>query len=460
MTSRTYYRSAGLIVLLVAGCSSSTPLDPIISGLVAKDVLDDAEQAANTLLYNAEASVHNEVNHAANEMLVVVAEARRGIGESAEKVCKSLSNDRKAIVQQVYEFAQELEKLEDLSVTIEDNVALDLDLLVDRVPFLKDRKTIRRLDGIQQLKSERPYYAIEITGSGIGIPQSDRAATIRTLSISETNVISSCKIEPIDIHRVRIKIPNAVLDQHFETDQLAVVKCGIDVGWKNPETGKLLENIKFPFAVYLYAKIAGVVDVNGERETFGWKSAGFFTQTGSSPNNHCSGDCDDADSYPTKNKNHPFSKTWSIPDFNRSPPYQEGNMRLVKAGSFIKQTTNAPVSAAISISKDGSSMTMSGTTNTVSATFQVNGATERFSRMEVESVASSVPAEFGSVMKIRLPVGTKASLLKFKTSWGDTQQHTLIQSGNIGKYLRVTGFSQVGDEDVYTIEVFPPTHLN
>ena len=186
--SKTICVAALLIlpILFLVGCTGATSvdiLDKLIAGKVAGDVLDKAEGKANNLLLSAENTGNNLVSHSSNEMQVLIAQARRALGEEAKKVTSSLSNDRKALVQAVFEMSQKLEKGQEGIINIQDDVSINLDEIINRVPLLKDRLTIQRIKGIQHLKSSVPNYYLEFTGSGIGIPQNNRQAKITKFSV-------------------------------------------------------------------------------------------------------------------------------------------------------------------------------------------------------------------------------------------------------------------------------------
>jgi hypothetical protein len=282
-------RAIVALVFVATGCGSA--VSTVLAGKVAGDVVEDARQAANELLGQAERSGSALIARSANEMSVLAANATQMLGSELGTNVEKLSTEHRLLLEQLDQTRRTAESMKAGAFDVKDSTVLDLQrLLGDSVIGAEYSFLVQRVEGITQLRKPGGEYVISVTGIGFGT-DSDRL----------TSKITSVKVDgkPVRFRETKarawlshIAIPQPLVEPLFKEHALEVVPVTIDVAVdrKNRIWGSKATQHQVPLYVTLMPRAAGQITVSYGGPRKDWVVVANQQYSYTTPDHHQRGD--------------------------------------------------------------------------------------------------------------------------------------------------------------------------
>jgi hypothetical protein len=201
-----------LITLPLAISLQSTPQNPVgivVAGAATSVFLDKLSEKANNVVQNAGAVGSLLASKAARDVQLEIMAARIQLHDELNQNWDRLDAEKISLLQQLNssldQISQDIGKVSQM----QDDLVLDVDSTLNRIPFLKDVKTIRRIWGASQYYRPNGIYIITIHGnifdSGAGAPD----VSIGGRPLSTPPIMSP----PYD---VKLEIPANQINDRFQ----------------------------------------------------------------------------------------------------------------------------------------------------------------------------------------------------------------------------------------------------
>jgi len=198
-----------LTLMLGPGTTAQNPVGIVAAGVTTGIFLDKLTEKANNIVQNAGAVGSLLASKAARDIQLEIMAARIQLHDELNQNWDRLDAEKVSVLTQINssldQVTQDIGKVSEM----QDDLVLDVDSTLNRVPFLKDVKTIRRIWGASQYYRPNGIYVVTIHGnifdSGAGAPD----VNIGGRQLSNAPIVSP----PYD---VKLEIPANLLNDRFQ----------------------------------------------------------------------------------------------------------------------------------------------------------------------------------------------------------------------------------------------------
>lgn len=272
-------------VTLVAGALAGKQVSKIIADLklTAVNLLSQADNTGNAM-----------ISHAANEANVLAQNLSFQFRDRLDQTFDRLDDAEKKLLIEAEAMRTSLAQVVDKAYDAKDTLAVDLNRLVDRFPFLSKGFFLQSVRGIAYFPGAGDYK-LKVTASTLGIDE-----------LVKTNVSMTIDGKPINDLQVDqslqrgqaiITVPNAVISPKFSDSDLMLVKAVVTFNverqrgiWPFKWTSKE-GPFEVPLTFSLYPRTAAIVTPTARAPVYAWTPAGSVAVSKDTPDRHCDSDC-------------------------------------------------------------------------------------------------------------------------------------------------------------------------
>lgn len=454
--------------LTLTSCAALTGggISAAVTTMSADEIISDAKKAIDTSIANAQIAGDQMINHAAYELDFTIQQIDHKLGIHRKSLVKDLDKSLQKALSQVDSFTKALNDGAYTLRTIEDDLSLDLQKTLGNIPFVDSPYTLRLIKGIQQVKLNKTSYYLTLVGSGFGEVTDTTKTEIVKFSINGTDINNSVSIYQRHRNSIVLEIKNESLSPYFQ-DILAVATIELTAAemkrasQKNNKW-KVNSNIPYQFRMYLHPRSASEIEVFGEGEYFEFVNNGNFCHDFTSPNNHCSDDCDESNSFPL-GRGYRYVGEAIVPNYKARPPYEIGNNRLTSKGlkrEFISGPNGWQSGHAQQIVENGKKMRFAFNVWTRPVTWKVCTEKETYQSVGYKPYNLKISVPYGDTFKIRLPKDPK--LNEFKLTLPSQKRINGVLSENksyLNNRFKIIKMEVIGEETVVIAQLLPPAHV-
>jgi hypothetical protein len=252
---------------------AQNPLGVAVSGLVAKDVINDASKAADDAIGHAQMAGSALISQGASQLAVLEQNAGLIMAGDLDKFGRDLSVDEENLLGQVYSLTQQVKAAKDGAYKLKDSTAIDVASLTGALPFVKVPYFIQRIDGLAHVNSDSDYH-MDVAAYGI-TPGTEGSASEVTVINASTKTIIPTTVSVTHKGEAQVIFANATLASMFDSKKVVVLPViltvtvvdtkGFIIHWhkKTQITAKV--------ALSLFPKVAGTVTVTAFIPQYAWK---------------------------------------------------------------------------------------------------------------------------------------------------------------------------------------------
>ena len=380
--------------------------------------------------------------------------------DSEDKLVSSLDKNRRALLAEVLRFRNTLEETGRQLNTIEDDVVLDIDKVLNRVPFAKDKIVLRRVKGTTQIYSDRTdsFYSTYLTATGIGEASNTSATKLESMKLGGKELLNNSLVQPAGPNQVEVRLPSDEVNTLFK--ELEVANIPVEIQLSYSKKGKERDRITHKFWMFLHPKIAGNVVIAVTGPEYEWVESGVFSFDQKGRNNHCNGDCDkdDKGDWPI---GYDPTKDWYRRDVKgfRAPPNKEGDIKLVKASIKLDEGGKPDHDWDVSAQIENNGKTLAGgwkprthpNQYVISATklrYSVKNPNAEFDKKEFDY-------EYGKIYSYQTKKDANSPTVKARFFAGANLEELMNTETILGNRLEVLEIKESGDFRTYSFRFLP-----
>jgi len=186
------------------------------AGITTSALLDKLSDKANNVVQNAGAVGSLVASKAARDIQLEIMAARIQLHDELNQNVDRLDQQKVSVLKEIDSSLTQISNDISRVSEMQDDLVLDIDGVLNRVPFLKDVKTIRRIWGASQYYRPNGIYIVTLHGNifdtGAGAPD----VTVGGRHLSAPPIVQP----PYD---VRLEIPASMLNDRFQDRKLTQV---------------------------------------------------------------------------------------------------------------------------------------------------------------------------------------------------------------------------------------------
>jgi len=251
------------------------------------DLIDQANHTGNAL-----------VARAANEANVLSENLSLLFQDNMDQVFDQLSEEKQLLLIEAEKIRQNITDVGNTAYEIKDTIALDLNALLSKVPFIEDKFFLQAVRGLSYLP-QKSEYVIDIYGTTLGI-QEDVSTNINVINKSEGNkvVIQNVRVDQSQQRfKAKIYIPNNELSGLIDDRTLKIVQLDLEFNINRKKRRWLFkrdvtEQVVIPIYISLFPRLAGTIKIESKVPTYDWKQVGSIEESYQTPNRNCRKDCE------------------------------------------------------------------------------------------------------------------------------------------------------------------------
>jgi hypothetical protein len=249
--------SALCLALLVLPCRVSNAQDPVtiaVAGITTSVLLDKFDEKANNIVQNAGGVGSLLASKVARDIQLEIMAARIQLHDELNQNWDRLDQEKVSVLKEIDSSLNQVTKNIGQVAQMQDDLVLDVDSTLNRIPFLKDVRTVRRIWGASQYYRPNGIYIVTIHGnifdSGAGVP----AVTVGGRPLSSPAIINppyDCKLE----------IPSKLINDLFQDRKITQVDVVLkqrhyarDYSWQVWRPEYATEPQTFKFTLELFPK--------------------------------------------------------------------------------------------------------------------------------------------------------------------------------------------------------------
>ncbi len=293
-----------LVALAIAlGALACVPLSAqaqatVVAGMLAgkkvSEIIDQLRMTAVNLLAQADNTGNAMISHGANEANVLAQNLSFQFRDRLDQTFDRLGDDEKLLLIEADEMRTTLAQTVDKAYDAKDTLAVDLNRMLDRFPFLRKGFFLQSVRGIAYFPGAA-NYKLKVTASTLGIDENLQTAVAMS--------VDGKPIENLEVDQAQqrgqaiITVPNAVISPKFSDADLVLVKAVItfDVERKHgfgPFKWTSKEGpFEVPLTLSLYPRTAATITPTARAPVYAWTSAGSMAVSKDTPDRHCSSRC-------------------------------------------------------------------------------------------------------------------------------------------------------------------------
>jgi hypothetical protein len=430
-----------VVLLLCLGFGSKgepqTVVNTIVTGQVARNLLDEAATQAQALLLSAQQNANATLARLANELNVAAANLRIAIGQDVDKKIGALSIEIQKASNALAALLAESRQFRIGIVDLKDSTVLDIKDIFDDTWLASGRTGffVQRIDGLLQLEqSLGGSYRVGVFGLGFGPKSEERSGDIEWIKLGGRYV--RARTHTPRAHYTELEIQNAELASLFKNRQLVSIPLQIGVVVR---TDRVLSSIRGPleerhvvtFHLSLLSTYAGSVKVYSESPTESWVTVGPVSF---------------AHTTPTVGNWQGFSTETSVPI----------NEQFIGPTSYTHHSHGCGWTRGWStaIVNEGHTLRLTGEIQGASCAAQYHATLQRKTAGPNSTAIAEQELQYGQLVTVDLPPGTKWWRVMGVSA---TRRPIDIVKCGSDETLQCVDVTSVGDITKVTFKVLPPT---
>jgi len=211
--------SAFSVALVMIACRVSNAQDPVgilVAGATTGAVLDKLDSVANNIVQNAGGVGSLLVTKAARDIQLEIMAARIQLHDELNQNWDRLDQEKISVLKEFESSLMQVSKDIGQVSQIQDDLVLDVDSTLNRIPFLKDVKTVRRIWGASQYYRPNGIYIVTIRGNIF-----DSSANVPDVTIGGRTLATKPIVKPP--YDCQLEIPGSMLNDLFQDRKLVQV---------------------------------------------------------------------------------------------------------------------------------------------------------------------------------------------------------------------------------------------
>lgn len=262
----------------------------VLVGKKVSQIINDLNLAGSQLIAQAGATGNGMISHAGNEANVLAKNVSFELRDRMDQTFERLDDAEKKLLIEVERTRQSLLEVVDKAYDAKDTMAVDLNRILDRFPFLSKGFFIQSVRGVAYFPGSSDYK-MKVTASTLGIDE--KVKTTVSVVVDDKPLEDASVDQSLQRGQAVITIPNSALSGKFNEREMVLVKAKLTFnverqkGW-----GIFTRTVKegpfeVPLTLALYPRIAATITPTSMAPTYAWVATGSMSQDLSTPNRHC-----------------------------------------------------------------------------------------------------------------------------------------------------------------------------
>ena len=284
----------GLLAAPTASQGQVTLVAGALAGKQVSKIIADLKLTAVNLLSQADNTGNAMISHAANEANVLAQNLSFQFSDRLDQTFDRLDDAEKKLLIEAEAMRTSLAQVVDKAYDAKDTLAVDLNLLLDRFPFLSKGFFLQSVRGIAYFPGAGDYK-LKVTASMLGIDELVKTNVSMTIDGKPLNDLQVD--QSLQRGQAIITVPNAVISPKFSDTDLVLVKA---VATFNVERQRGFWPFKWtskegpfevPLTISLYPRTAATVTPTARAPVYAWTTAGSIAVSKDTPDRHCERRC-------------------------------------------------------------------------------------------------------------------------------------------------------------------------
>jgi hypothetical protein len=200
----------GAVLLLRFGEARAQGIGTVaVAGITTSMLLDKLQDKANNIVQNAGAVGSLLASKAARDIELEIAAARIQLHDESNEQWDHLDQQKISVLKEMDSSLTQISNDIGQVSQMQDDLVLDIDGTLNRIPFLKDVRTVRRIWGASQYYRPNGIYIVTLHGNIFDVGGGTPSVTIGGRPLSTTPIVSP----PYD---VRLEIPASLINDRFQ----------------------------------------------------------------------------------------------------------------------------------------------------------------------------------------------------------------------------------------------------
>src|ERR1035438_3088358 len=160
--------SALCLALLILPCRVSNAQDPatiLVAGITTSAFLDKLQEKANNIVQNAGGVGSLLASKVARDIQLDIMATRIQLHDELNQNWDRLDQEKVSVLKEIDSSLNQVTKNIGQVSQMQDDLVLDVDSTLNRIPFLKDVRTVRRIWGASQYYRPNGIYIVTIHGN-------------------------------------------------------------------------------------------------------------------------------------------------------------------------------------------------------------------------------------------------------------------------------------------------------
>lgn len=280
---------AGILLLFEATQEANADLGSWLFGDVADDAagkLDEiSKKRVRELLEGSKAVSEQAIKQGAkegrllgvqlgNELAVLTASAGFVMGNELDKSIGQVDNKLLPLLQQIQRITVRLEQAKDAAIDVEQLSFLDIESIIDQIPFVDRVLAVKRISGVSVIESNVQFHNLAFRGPDFG-GDTDEVRTTFVLVVDGKGMQPDIQTRIPASSEVVFKLPQSLFSGKFSDREIVTVPAKLKV--RRIEEGILADvvrELEVPFSLALLPRRTGHIQVTESRPQFEWIRAG------------------------------------------------------------------------------------------------------------------------------------------------------------------------------------------
>lgn len=285
---------SGLVFVPAHVEAQGTIIVGVLAGKQISKIIADLKLTAVNLMAQADNSGNAMLSHAANEANVLAQNLSFQFRDRLDQTFDRLGDQEKLLLIEAENMRTSLAQTVDKAYDAKDTLAIDLNRMLDRFPFLSNGFFVQSVRGIAYFPGAG-NYKLKVTASTLGID-----ANLKT---NVTMAIDGKPVESLEVDQSQqrgqafITLPNAVMSPKFSDKDLVLVKAILTfnverkrgfwpIRWTSKEGP-----FEVPLTLSLYPRTAATITISARAPIYAWVPVGSITVSKDTPDRHCESHC-------------------------------------------------------------------------------------------------------------------------------------------------------------------------
>jgi hypothetical protein len=406
-----------LTLVSAAADAQTTIVATVLAGKKVSEIIEQVRMAGVSLLSQADSSGNAMIAHGANEANVVATNLSFQFRDRLDQTFDRLNDQEKQLLIEADSLRSDLTKLGDKAYDAKDTLAVDLNFMLDRFPFLSKGFFLQSVRGLSYFPGTGSYQ-LRVIASTLGVQEDVK--TVVALSVEGMNVANLEVDQSQQRGQAFITIPPTVLASRFSNTELKLVHAKLTftvtrkAGWGIFSHNVQDKPYEVPLTFSLYPRRAATVVASAHQPVYAWVNlpGGPMTVHKDTPDRNCEKRCGGE---PTRGPN---SIDMKVPGIGGDSPVA-GNQRFIPPVALeCKAGPCGGWFGAVNTYITDNGTRAVGTWDTWSrpTTWYLSATVQEYKMIgEAPWAAPTADAKFGDVIVFDFPKGATVDTLKVTT---------------------------------------------